>query len=152
MSKKSFFLLALLTLIGFPLAGLPLIYFFQDTPILSLFDSETAWHLEIIYGLLYGLIAAMIAWQIVMLKYLRDVRLYFSSLIQQFNLSFPEILFISFCAGFGEEILFRAGVQPLLGIWITSILFVAIHGYLNPKNIALSMYGIFMCLIIVGVG
>jgi hypothetical protein len=40
--------------------------------------------------------------------------------------------------------LFRGALQPLLGIPITSILFVAIHGYLNPRDWRLSIYGLFM--------
>ena len=53
-----------------------------------------------------------------------------------------DALFISFCAGFGEEILFRTGMQHYLGILITSIFFVAIHGYLNPFNWRYSLYGL----------
>jgi hypothetical protein len=32
------------------------------------------------------------------------------------------------------------------------VLFVAIHGYLNPKNWKLSIYGAYMCLVIGGIG
>jgi membrane protease YdiL (CAAX protease family) len=30
-------------------------------------------------------------------------------------------------AGFCEELLFRGALQPLLGIWLTSVLFVVVH-------------------------
>lgn len=51
------------------------------------------------------------------------------------RLSMPTIIWISICAGFGEEALFRAGLQTLasdfmpvpLAIVITSALFAAIH-------------------------
>ena len=36
-------------------------------------------------------------------------------------------IWISICAGLGEEFLFRAAVQPLIGIWLTSIVFVLAH-------------------------
>jgi len=36
-------------------------------------------------------------------------------------------LWISLAAGFGEELLFRGALQPLLGIWLTSVLFVLAH-------------------------
>ena len=52
----------------------------------------------------------------------------------------------------GEELLFRGAIQYWLGIWLTAILFVAIHGYLNPKNWKLSIYGVFMTFAIVGIG
>lgn len=51
-------------------------------------------------------------------------------------------IFLSFCAAVGEELLFRAGIQPLFGPFITAILFVGLHGYLNPFNIRFSVYGL----------
>lgn len=36
-------------------------------------------------------------------------------------------LWIAVAAGAGEELLFRGALQPLLGIWVTSLLFVAAH-------------------------
>jgi membrane protease YdiL (CAAX protease family) len=36
-------------------------------------------------------------------------------------------LWIALTAGFGEELLFRGALQPLLGVWFTSILFVVLH-------------------------
>lgn len=83
---------------------------------------------------------------------LQNTRKFFSGLIGQLNLRFIDILFISFCAGAGEEILFRGAIQPYLGVWITAILFVALHGYINPFNWRISIYGILMCLIIAGIG
>jgi hypothetical protein len=52
----------------------------------------------------------------------------------------------------GEEILFRGGIQPYLGIWLTSILFVLLHGYLNPRNIPMTFFGIYMVIIVGGLG
>ena len=34
-------------------------------------------------------------------------------------------LWISLCAGFGEEMLFRGAPQPLLGLWLTSLVGIA---------------------------
>ena len=36
-------------------------------------------------------------------------------------------LWIALAAGFGEELLFRGALQPVLGIWATSVLFVLAH-------------------------
>jgi len=43
---------------------------------------------------------------------------------------------------------FRGVLQPLLGIWTTSILFVLLHGYLNPFNLPLTFYGLYMVVVI----
>ena len=64
---------------------------------------------------------------------------------------FPDIstiFFVSFCAGFGEEVLFRGVLQPKLGIWLTAVIFVGIHGYLNPNNWRISIYGIYLTIVI----
>ena len=63
------------------------------------------------------------------------------NLVKSMNLNFIDVVFLSVCAGVGEELLFRAGIQPLLGVWVTSVLFVSIHGYLNPFNWRISLYG-----------
>lgn len=34
---------------------------------------------------------------------------------------------VGFCAGIGEEMLFRAALQPLLGIWLGAAIFAAAH-------------------------
>lgn len=152
MSRRTFFLLGLLTLIGFTSLGGLVIEQFQDVRFFSLFNTATPLLIQIAIGLVYGLITAIIGWKIVNMPFLRDTKSFFAKLIQDLNLSIPDILFISFCAGAGEEVLFRGAIQPYLGIWLTSIVFVAIHGYLNPKNWKISIYGIYMCFVIAGMG
>lgn len=57
-------------------------------------------------------------------------------------------LWIALAAGFGEELLFRGALQPLVGIWLTSALFVLAHtrayrfNTLN-KRVLLQAFGIF---------
>jgi len=152
MSRRTFFLIGLLTLFGFSSIGGLVIEQFQDIRFFSLFQRATPWYIEIGVGLAYGIIAALLGWYIVNRAFLSDTLSFFAKLIQDLKLSIPDILFISFCAGAGEEILFRGAIQPYLGIWITAILFVAIHGYLNPTNWRISIYGVFMCLVIAGIG
>ena len=36
-------------------------------------------------------------------------------------------VWISVCAAIGEEMLFRAALQPLLGLWMTSVVFLVVH-------------------------
>jgi membrane protease YdiL (CAAX protease family) len=63
-------------------------------------------------------------------------------IIGELNLKIYQGIFLSLCAGVGEELLFRAGVQHYMGWCITAILFVALHGYLNPFNWRFSVYGL----------
>lgn len=71
------------------------------------------------------------------------------------NLDGWNPLWISLAAGFGEELLFRGALQPLIGIWITSALFVLAHtkayrfNGLN-KRVAIQAAGIFTISVIFG--
>ena len=41
--------------------------------------------------------------------------------------SVGDWLLLAVAAGIGEEILFRGALQPVLGIWVTSLLFAIVH-------------------------
>jgi membrane protease YdiL (CAAX protease family) len=66
------------------------------------------------------------------------------------------VIFLSVCAGVGEEIFFRGALQPLLifftnmhiGIWVTAIFFVAIHGYFSIKNKRVNIFAALLTLFI----
>ncbi|MBK8905521.1 MAG: CPBP family intramembrane metalloprotease [Anaerolineaceae bacterium] len=50
-------------------------------------------------------------------------------------------------AGIGEEILFRGALQPVLGIWFTSLLFAVVHvqyGLLNPATMVLFLLAVIL--------
>jgi membrane protease YdiL (CAAX protease family) len=70
------------------------------------------------------------------------------------KLNYFDGFFLSVCAGVGEELLFRSGMQYYAGIWITSLFFVAIHGYFSIKKPLMSLYGLvvlpFILLISIG--
>lgn len=70
------------------------------------------------------------------------------ALVKSLKINLFDCIFLAFCAGFGEEMLFRAGIQPYLGPWITSILFVAIHGYLHPRKWNVTKYGLMVLVFI----
>ncbi|MCP4417766.1 MAG: CPBP family intramembrane metalloprotease [Chloroflexi bacterium] len=56
------------------------------------------------------------------------------------DFSFWHWLALALAAGIGEEILFRGALQPVLGIWFTSILFAIVHvqyGFLTPATLVL---------------
>lgn len=152
MDKKTFLALALFTLVGFGLLGYWIIENYLHASFGAVMaGSQPVW-LQALTGLAFGLISSIIAWKIIETPVLYQTREFFSKLIRNFNLTFPEILFVSVCAGIGEEILFRGAIQPFLGIWMTSIIFVAIHGYLNPFNWRLAVYGVYMTFVIAGIG
>jgi len=149
---KNIRVLGYLTLLGFGLLGLAMTYFTREEGLPAFFSGHYPISIQILTGLFYGFITGYIAWIIVIQDFMNPVRKKYGKLIKSMNLSLGDIWFLSFCAGVGEELFFRAGLQPLLGIWITAILFVAIHGYLNPWSWRISIYGIILCFFIAGLG
>lgn len=152
MNKKVFLTLGFITLFGFAVAGFLINYFFSEEVWYFPFLNKTNFFLQVLVGLPFGFITAYLGWRIVNLNFLKDGFKDYTNLIGNLNLSIHEIIFISFCAGFGEEVLFRGALQQFFGVWVTAIVFVSIHGYLNPKNWKLSVYGVYMTLIIAAIG
>ncbi len=152
MARKSVILqLALVTIIAMPMVAL-LVDHFSETVDLrtSLIGVTSVWQ-QIGLGALAGLIIAVIAQFLIASPLLQKVNVQYANVLGRFKLNLSEITFVSLCAGVGEEILFRGALQPFLGVIITSFVFVAIHGYINPMNWRLSIYGLYMtvgiCLI-----
>jgi hypothetical protein len=147
-SKKTILILALATLIVFGGLGVLFIPSVRDTGVIPFIVGNKKMWLQLLIGLAFGIITANAGWQIVELPRLKKTKIFFSEIIRPLKLNTFEIVIISICAGIGEELFFRGAVQPMLGIWATSVLFVLLHGYLNPFNLPLTYYGIYMVLVI----
>lgn len=147
-SKKSIFILAIATLLVFGGLGMIIIPFVRDVNAIEFLGGVDKYWLQVLLGISIGIVTAKAAWQIVELPFLSKTKTFFSDLIHPLKLDMIQIIFISICAGIGEELFFRGAIQPMLGIWLTAILFVLLHGYLNPFNMSLTIYGIYMVLVI----
>ena len=147
-NKNLIILLATFTLTAFPTVGFLIAWWVnKETPTVVLELHENAL-LNVGIGLAVGLGTGILAWSVIQTKIMKPIQHKYSGLISSLRLNLPKIIYISICAGVGEEILFRGGLQPIMGIWLTSIVFVALHGYLNPTDWRISIYGIVMTLII----
>ncbi|MCB9197856.1 MAG: CPBP family intramembrane metalloprotease [Flavobacteriales bacterium] len=152
--NKRIVLLGGLTLFLFPIAALALEWLINGTlnnqkELFS--DLDKLW-LQIILGVSSGYIFGMILWRFIQTKLMRDVRNKYGNLIGSLKLNLPEIIFVSLCAGIGEEWFFRGFLQQFTGVILTSIIFVFIHGYLNPFENKVIYYGILMTLVIMVIG
>lgn len=108
--------------------------------------------LSVPIGLAFGAVAGFIGLLLLKLPQLKQTSTFYAKLFKGLDLHWSDILFYSFCAGVGEEILFRGALQPLLGLWFTAILFVILHGYIAFKDWKKTMYGIFLIVISAGFG
>lgn len=146
------FILGMSTLLLFGQGGFYLIEVVQKRSFAEVWLQGMSVTAQLVIGIGYGLLISLLALWIISRDFFNTEKKFYRQLISQLNLTIGGILFLSLCAGIAEEIFFRAGLQPLLGLWPTSIVFVFIHGYLNPYNWRLSMYGIAMVFFISGMG
>ncbi len=152
MTKRSLFVLAFGSLLVFTLLGWIILGYFGPVSLGSMLAQGLQPGMQLLIGLALGTLIGFLAWSIVTLPFLRNTRRFFVDIIGPLELTWIEVIIISCCAGIGEEILFRGAIQPHLGIIWTSILFVALHGYINPFNLSMTAYGIFMVLAICFLG
>lgn len=149
MKREHIIALGWITLIGFGGIGLILMHFLQKIPLKDFFQLQFNY---LITGLLYGATCGYIAIAIINTSFMNDIKIQYQGILSSLNLSSSDTVFLSLCAGIGEEILFRGALQHWLGVWITSLLFVFIHGYITPKNYKLTFYGILLITFSAGLG
>jgi membrane protease YdiL (CAAX protease family) len=140
--RNNIMILGLATLLIFPLIGYLLCQISGSVSLLDFLELDKIVPISIGYGLEFGIIYAFIAYLLMNASVFDNVSTKIDTLISSLKLKPWQGIFLSLCAGVGEELLFRAGIQPFLGVVTTSILFIALHGYLNPFNWRFSLYGI----------
>lgn len=131
-----------ITLLVFPIPAFIALYFFADRSLIDFFELQSLTLQNIVMGTAIGTLYALFIEVFEHTSLFKSIPMKVDELVKSMNLSWKDALFLSICAGIGEELLFRCGVQFFLGPIFTSIIFVAAHGYLNPFNWRQSLYGI----------
>lgn len=144
--------LSWVTLLGMTAFSMVVIYYLQHRNPLDVITGGRPYYNQLLAGAFFGSFSALLGTVLINIRRFRNVRFFFENLMAAINPSFINILFFSVCAGVGEEILFRATLQPIIGIWPAAIIFVLLHGYINPSNLNLTIYGIFLIVISAGFG
>ena len=117
-------LLGCLVLAGVALA---IIHFVQRAPLAALLLAGLPWWQQVLAGAVLGLAAGGVS-------ALTTLRKPGAASVQRTAASYARLdlagwnpLWISLGAGISEELLFRAALQPLIGIWGASLLFLLVH-------------------------
>lgn len=143
-SRELFMRMGLLTLVV-PLVIVAILYYFNATAFMIpvVIGKVNIW-IQLGAGVAGGFLLSGITWLMGKWKYLDDVNFDYTLRLGIFNFSFQEILFLSFCAGVGEEIVFRGMIQPWLGILTTSFMFIALHGYMSYSSWPKVVFGLIL--------
>lgn len=142
MSKRGIYVMGVLTLVGFPLLATLVQFFFTNYRIMELLHLEDLRSGELILGASIGVIYAFFSLLVLGSELFEQAPDRVERFVKNLNLSFWDALFLSICAGVGEEIFFRSSLQTFIGPFWGSLLFVAVHGYLVPWNWRKSLYGL----------
>jgi membrane protease YdiL (CAAX protease family) len=115
-----------LTCLALCLIAAPIIYVAQADP-RAVFTRPASPLMQLLIGQVLALIAAAVSWLLFRLtansaSSARTVQSY-----ARLDLRGMNPLWIAIAAAIGEEMLFRAALQPLLGVWIVSLLFLLTH-------------------------
>ena len=136
--------MGLLTLLV-PLVIVSILYYFNATEfMIPVIIGKMNLLFQIGIGVAGGFVLSGMTWLMGKWKYLDDVNFDYTLRLGIFNFSFQEILFLSFCAGVGEEIVFRGMIQPWLGVLTTSFMFIALHGYLSFSSWPKVIFGLIL--------
>lgn len=134
--------MGLMTLLVFPVPAFLALHYISGKSFSEFMDWKSFQFSSTAIGICIGVAYAFLANQLMKLPVFKTVPLRVDELVKSLDLTILDAVFLSLCAGIGEELLFRAGVQFYLGVIITSVLFVVVHGYLNPFNWRQSLYGV----------
>ena len=134
--RKTLYYASLFSGLIWLILGSLILYYFQEKTLFSLLSDQENLMLQLTAGAIFGLILGAVAVLLIRHPAYRHILKDYAIIrqIQEFSLTPVLIFFISIIAGITEEILFRAAIQPLLGVWITSLIFIAIHGYIRFKS------------------
>ena len=152
MRKYQLYILCGVTVICFPLLGWVINAIFSEHSFWDQFNSTYHIAVQLLIGGLYGCFSGLICWLIIRSRLMEATRAKYVDRIKALGLNNIEIILVSICAGIGEEILFRGILQDYMGVVLTSIVFVGIHGYFTTKHWSIFLYGLAMTVIIVGIG
>ena len=146
--------MGLATLLLFPIPAYLVMHYFKGLDLQQFLQFDNFKTVPIVYGLEFGIIYAFLAIIVLKAPIYERVPLRIDKLVKDLNLNTFDAVFLSLCAGIGEELLFRSGMQPFAGVWITSFIFVAVHGYFSFKNLNMSWYGalVFPFILLISLG
>ncbi|MDZ7720221.1 MAG: CPBP family intramembrane glutamic endopeptidase [Balneolaceae bacterium] len=122
-----------------------IIYYIQETSLAALFFEGYHFLIQISLGITSGAVFGIAGLGLIKIPSFKKILDEYAVIrqIQEMNLSPNEIVYISLVAGISEEILFRGAIQPVIGIWWTSLLFIGIHGYIRLQSTTHVLYSLF---------
>lgn len=145
-SGKNLLAMSVISAVVYLLLAIAIIYWFHKEGVAGVFDHGYSFARQIFIGAVAGCLTAgviiFIAAREPVSQVLDDFYLY--RMISQTRFTNFDRIQLSLFAGVGEELLFRGAIQPVLGIWVTSVIFIGIHGYFKFSSAVHLFFGLMM--------
>lgn len=146
LSSRELLTMSLGSLVLYLFISTLLYYFVHEKSLFSVFADGESIGTQLLTGIGSGTAAALIilffSTRPPMSRILDDFTIF--RVISKTRFSTFDKIQISLFAGTGEELLFRGAIQPLMGIWLTSVLFIAIHGYISVKSAGHALFTVLL--------
>lgn len=151
--KKTFYVIIAAFTAGVTLLAWFIAHFKHDASFPVYFSSSTELWIQLAAGIISGCFFALILTiTLANLRWTRKVYRLSYELYRSIDPNPWEILLIAVTAGWSEELVFRALLQPALGILLTSLLFALAHVGAKLRQIAYLQYGAAVFILSVGLG
>jgi uncharacterized protein len=146
LSTRNLLGMSILSFLFYICLGSILVWFFHDGGAADLFMHGYSVPAQLAIGAAAGALSALIIMKISSRQPVAGVLNDFGifKIIANARFSNFDRVQISLFAGIGEEFLFRGALQPLIGIWLTSVIFIAIHGYFKFTSAGHILFGLMM--------
>lgn len=132
--------------------GLWVIVSAQERDLDGVIGLRSPWWRAIAFGAGVGVTTGVGAVLLLRQPYLRPVARRYAGLLGPLVPRRWQHVVLSLSAGIGEELLFRGAIQHWLGVPLTAVLFVALHGYLDPRDRRVSLYGLYLVICMLAYG
>lgn len=154
LSGTRLLLLSVISASLYLLLAILIYYFIYEESITKAFEHGMSINMQVLTGVIAGGLAAAGVGFVIVREPVAGVLndFYIVKAISNIRFNNFDRLQLSFFAGAGEELLFRGAIQPLLGIWITSLVFVGLHGYFKFKSAGHILFGVMMFALSVMLG
>ncbi|MDZ7658777.1 CPBP family intramembrane glutamic endopeptidase [Fodinibius sp.] len=145
-SSSKLLLLSLFSTTAYLILAILIFRYFHDQNLYTVFEHGYPVTTQLLIGIVSGGAAAGIIGFFINRPPVSEVLhdFYIVDMVSKLQFTSFDRIQLSAFAGVGEELLFRGAIQPLLGIWITSFIFIGIHGYFKFKSAGHMLFGLTM--------
>lgn len=138
-------ILSVLSGVVWLLLGNLIIHYFQEKTLTEIFFRGSHILIQTSIGLASGALIGFAGILMIRLPSFNEILDEYAIIrqVKELSLTPSQIVCVSLVAGISEEILFRGAIQPVIGIWWTSLLFIGIHGYIRLHSTTHALYSLF---------